>query len=89
MSFLSDFVSLFGTVYHVLLELPLLGVGILVGGFGYRFLQSKYPSLLSSAITDVGTQISSLEAGAQKIAAAAATTSSAASSLPSTYGSSK
>jgi len=81
MSFLSDFFSLFGSIYHVLLELPLLGIGILVGGFGYRFLLQKYPSLLSSAITDVGTEISSLTSDAQKIASAAAT------SLPSTYGS--
>lgn len=70
MTYISDLISLFGSIYHLLLEVPVLGVGILVGAFVYRFLLKKYPSLLQTLVTDV-------EAAGKTILTKASTSSTA------------
>jgi hypothetical protein len=89
MSFISDFLSLIGGVYHLLIAVPILGIGILVGGFGYRWLLQKNPTLLANLVASVGADISTLTTDAEKAAASTTAASATVTTLPSTYGSTK
>jgi hypothetical protein len=61
MTYISDFFSLFGTVYKLLLEFPLLGIGILAGVFGYRYLLLKDPTLLAKLVAKAEAAVKDIE----------------------------
>jgi cytochrome bd-type quinol oxidase subunit 1 len=78
-----DYVSIIGDVLHVVIAAPLLGVGIVIGAIGYRYLLKNEPSLLNSlvsaAYTDLQAALKALEAkaGAAVMPTPATTTAAA------------
>lgn len=63
-----DYVSIIGDLLHVVIAAPLLGVGIVIGALGYRYLLKNEPALLnglvSSAYNDLQAALKVLEAKA-------------------------
>lgn len=63
-----DYVSIIGDLLHVVIAAPLLGVGIVIGVVGYRYMLKNEPALLnglvSSAYSDLQTALKDLEAKA-------------------------
>lgn len=63
-----DYVSIIGDLLHVVIAAPLLGVGIVIGAIGYRYLLKNEPALLnglvSTAYSDLQAALKVLEAKA-------------------------
>ncbi len=81
MSYIDDVISLFTTVYKLLLTFPIIGISAIAGVLIYRFLLLKYPTLLQSLVTKAESEISTLEG---KTTTAATTAADAATTTTTT-----
>lgn len=61
---------------HLLIAVPTLTVGIVIGAYGYGFLLKRYPSLLSSLVQKATAEV-------QVIVASVAAKAAAQASVPS------
>jgi hypothetical protein len=50
---MSEIFSFIGGAYRLIIDVPVFGIGILVGGFGYRWLLKSNPTLLSKLVASV------------------------------------
>lgn len=53
--------SLIGGAYRLVIDVPVFGIGILIGGFGYRYLLLKNPSLLQKLVSKVEAVVTKAE----------------------------
>lgn len=60
-----DAISILGDLAHLVITVPVLAVGIVVGALGYRYLLKKDPTLLSSLVSAAYTDLQKLEAEVQ------------------------
>lgn len=71
--------SLIGGAYKLLIDVPIFGIGIGVGAFGYNYLLKKNPAMLQKIVTTVVADAQALAAKATaKVATVAAITPAAA-----------
>jgi hypothetical protein len=52
---MTELLSLIGGAYRLIIDVPVLGIGILVGGLGYRYLLLKNPALLQKLVDEVAS----------------------------------
>lgn len=57
-----DITSLLGDLFHLIVTVPVFGVGVVVGALGYRLLLKKDPALLNSLIEAAYTEVQKLAA---------------------------
>jgi hypothetical protein len=53
--------SLIGGAYKLMINVPVFGIGVLIGGFGYRWLLKKNPAMLDKLVTLVKNEATKLE----------------------------
>lgn len=58
--------SLIGGAYKLMINVPVFGIGVLIGGFGYRFLLKKNPAMLDKLVTLVKNEATKLESTSTK-----------------------
>lgn len=56
--------SLIGGAYKLLIDVPVFGIGVLVGGFGWNFLLKRNPTLLNKLVATVQAEATKLESAA-------------------------
>lgn len=83
-----DITSLLGDLFHLIVTVPVFGVGVVVGALGYRLLLKKDPALLNSLIEAAYTEVQKLaadsvaKANAAPVPASVTTTGTAAAAAP-------
>jgi len=60
--------SFIGGAYKLIIDVPIFGIGVLIGGFGYRYLLKKNPALLQKLVSSVAAEAQTL---AQDVTSAA------------------
>jgi hypothetical protein len=58
--------SLIGGAYKLMINVPVFGIGVLIGGFGYRWLLKKNPAMLDKLVTLVKNEATKLESTGTK-----------------------
>lgn len=66
-----DILTVAGDVLHLVITVPVLAVGIVIGAFGYRYLLKNDPKLLSGLVTTAYNDLQKIAAAAQAKAASA------------------
>lgn len=66
---------------RILVDVPVLAIGIIIGAFAYNYILKKYPTLLAKLVTDASADLQKIATSVASAASKAAIVTNAAASM--------